>query len=132
MREAKDNFGLQCAPFHEHTATLSMATDTGSKLGAEEKKQLRAIGHSLKPIVTVAGAGLTEGVLAELNRALDDHELIKVKIAVGDRELKHTTITRLCEHSGAILVQTIGNIALILRKAKKPDRNLSNLHRFKD
>lgn len=108
-----------------------MATNTGSKLDAGEKKQLRAIGHSLKPIVTVAGAGLTDGVLAELNRALDDHELIKVKIAVGDRELKHTTISQLCERSGAILVQTIGNVALVLRKAKKPDRALSNLQRFK-
>ena len=53
-----------------------------------DKKYLRSLGHRLKPVVTVAGNGLTETVLAELNRALGDHELIKVKLAVGDRAAK--------------------------------------------
>jgi len=57
-----------------------------------DKKYLRSLGHQLKPVVTVAGNGLTEGVLAELDRALGDHELIKVKLAVGDRETKKATL----------------------------------------
>lgn len=97
----------------------------------ERKKELRAIGHALKPVVTVASGGLSEGVLAELSRALDDHELIKVKIAVGDRALKQQAIAELCEKCQAELVQTIGNVALILRPAKKPNPQLSNLKRIK-
>ena len=49
----------------------------------QDIKQLRAIGHKLKPVVTIAGNGLSEGVITELDRALQDHELIKIKLAVG-------------------------------------------------
>ena len=50
------------------------------------KKQLRSIGHKLKPVVIVAGNGLTDTVLEEIQRALNDHELIKVKLAIVDRQ----------------------------------------------
>ncbi|HEY8570143.1 ribosome assembly RNA-binding protein YhbY [Microbulbifer sp.] len=98
-------------------------------LTADRKKALRTIGHNLKPVVTVAENGLTEGVAAELNRALDDHELIKVKLAVNDREVRRELIAELCQQSGAELVQEIGKIALIFRKADKPNAKLSNLLR---
>ena len=62
---------------------------------SKELRQLRAKAHSLKPVVTVAGKGLTPSVLEELNRALNDHELIKVKIAVGDREQRESVIGEL-------------------------------------
>ena len=52
-----------------------MTKNTGIKI-----RQLRAIGHKLKPVVTISQAGLTDGVSFELDRALRDHELIKVKI----------------------------------------------------
>jgi RNA-binding protein len=112
-----------------------MASDTQIKqspsLSTEDKKHMRTIGHALKPVVMVAGGGLSEGVLAEIDRALNDHELIKVKFAVGDRELKKQLIQQLCEQSRATLIQTIGNVLLILRKAKKPNPQLSNLNRSK-
>ena len=56
----------------------------------EDKKHLRRLGHNLKPVVTIAAKGLSENVGAELDRALNDHELIKVKLAVGDRLAKKT------------------------------------------
>ena len=59
-----------------------------SKKTKPDIKQLRAIGHKLNPVVTIAGKGLSETVSAELDRALTDHELIKVKIAVGSREAR--------------------------------------------
>lgn len=98
-------------------------------LNPKEKKLLRTIGHKLKPIVTIAGQGLTDNVQMEINRALDDHELIKVKINVGDRQLKVDMINRLCERKNTELVQAIGNTALLLRKAKEPNPKLSNLLR---
>ncbi|AMX01823.1 ribosome assembly RNA-binding protein YhbY [Microbulbifer thermotolerans] len=98
-------------------------------LTPDRKKALRSLGHNLKPVVTVAGKGLSEGVMEELNRALEDHELIKVKLMIADRELRHQVIGQLCEQSGAELVQEIGKIALIYRQAEKPDPRLSNLLR---
>ncbi len=98
-------------------------------LSADRKKALRTIGHKLNPIVTVAGNGLTENVLMEINRALEDHELIKVKYAVGDREVKQELIEQTLKICRATLVQGIGNIALLLRAAKEPDPKKSNLLR---
>ncbi len=98
-------------------------------LNAAKKKQFRTIGHNLKPVVTVADKGLTEGVINEALRALNDHELIKVKFAVGDREVKQQLIVDLCQQTEAELVQTIGKIALIYKPAEEPNPMLSNLSR---
>ncbi len=105
-----------------------MSTNT-SKDTPFDHKQLRAIGHKLKPIVTVGGNGLSETVIAELDRALTQHELIKVKLAVGSREAKAAVSAELCDTMGAELVQGIGNIILVLRRAENPDPRLSNLIR---
>jgi len=98
-------------------------------LTSEQKKHYRTIGHNLNPLVTVAGKGLTENIQLEVDRALEDHELIKVKFAVGDREVKKQLIKELAEIVEAEIVQEIGNIALLLRKSEKPDARLSNLLR---
>ena len=87
--------------------------------------------HNLKPVIIVGDKGLSEGLQEELERARNDHELIKIKVASQDRETRHEAITALCESSGAELVQTIGKIAVILRRAKKPNPKLSNLLRHK-
>jgi RNA-binding protein len=100
-----------------------------SKKTNQDIKQLRAIGHKLNPVVTVAGNGLTESVLAELERALGDHELIKVKLAVGSREARTAVAQEICDRSGAELVQSIGNVVVILRRSANPDPRLSNLIR---
>ncbi len=98
-------------------------------LNPKEKKQLRAIGHKLKPLVTIAGKGITEGVQLEIERALHDHELIKIKVVVGDRILRQQVIGQVCADSNSELVQSIGNTALLLKRAKNPDPKLSNLLR---
>ncbi len=100
-----------------------------NKQKSPDSKQLRAIGHKLKPVVTVAGKGLTEGVIAEIERALEQHELIKVKLAVGGGEARREMTTAVCEACGAELVQSVGNMLLILRRSSKPDPRLSNLLR---
>ncbi|QIB65018.1 YhbY family RNA-binding protein [Kineobactrum salinum] len=101
-----------------------------NKKAIQDNKQLRAIGHKLNPVVTIAGNGLSETVLQEIERALQDHELIKVKLAVGDRDTRSALTAELCERTGAELVQSIGNVALIMRRAKQPDPRLSNLMRL--
>jgi len=96
---------------------------------SKDLRQLRAQAHSLKPVVTIAGKGLAPSVLEELDRALNDHELIKVKVAVGDREQRDAMIGELCTQSDAHLVQRVGNIATLLRPNPQADPRKSNLHR---
>ncbi|MCD5980486.1 YhbY family RNA-binding protein [Pseudomonas quasicaspiana] len=98
-------------------------------LTQEQKKQYKSIGHHLKPVLIVADNGLTEGVLAELERALSDHELIKIKLNILDRESRLQAIAELCEAGSADLVQVIGKMALIYRKNPKVNKQLSNVHR---
>ena len=81
-----------------------MSSPNTSTPGSKELRQLRAQAHSLRPVVTVAGKGLAPSVLEESERALNDHELIKVKVAVGDRDQREVVITALCNQTGALLV----------------------------
>jgi len=98
-------------------------------LTTDQKKRLRNVAHTLNPVVTVGGNGLSENVQLEVDRALEDHELIKVKFAVGDRDLKRELIKQLVEIVEAQLVQEIGNIAVLYRPAENPNPKLSNLMR---
>lgn len=100
-------------------------------LSPEQRREYRAIAHNLNPVIIVGDKGLTENLLEELDRALSDHELIKIKVASQDRESRHEAVDALCESSGAEVVQTIGKIAVILRRAKQPNPKLSNLLRHK-
>lgn len=98
-------------------------------LSIQERKRLRQIGHALNPVVMIGGQGLTENVVEETNRALNDHELIKVKIAGEDREARVAVIAEISDVTGAEVVQTIGKIALLYKKAKQQNPKLSNLVR---
>jgi len=98
-------------------------------LSIQERKRLRQIGHALNPVVMIGGQGLTEGVIEETNRALNDHELIKVKIAGEDREARGQVIDALIEATGAQAVQKLGKIVLLYKKAAKQNQHLSNLVR---
>lgn len=100
-----------------------------SKKSHQDTRQLRAIGHKLKPVVTVAGNGLSEGVINEIERALNQHELIKIKLSVGNRDTRTAVAEEICERSGAEIVQSIGNVILVLRRTAEPDPKLSNLLR---
>jgi RNA-binding protein len=102
-------------------ATLYMS------LSNEQKKRYRSIGHELHPVVTIAANGLSDTVLAEVNRALDDHELIKIKIVITDRDQRSQLIKQLCQKTQATDVQQIGKVALLLREAKRPNMKLSNI-----
>ncbi|MDW5378687.1 ribosome assembly RNA-binding protein YhbY [Halomonas sp. HP20-15] len=101
-------------------------------LSQAQKKAFRSIGHHLSPLVTVADNGITEGVVGELKRALNDHELVKVKIAVGERDTRNALAEQLASDSGAELVQTIGKMALLYRHNPKANPKLSNITRFEE
>jgi len=98
-------------------------------LSAADKKQYRAIAHNLNPVIIVGDKGLSEGLMDELNRALKDHELIKVKIAIGDRDDRSKIIKDIAYRTGSEVVQTIGKMVILLKKNPKPNPKLSNLIR---
>ncbi|MDH3588363.1 MAG: YhbY family RNA-binding protein [Gammaproteobacteria bacterium] len=81
-----------------------------------QKKRLRGRGHDLKAVVIIGSAGLTAAVNAEIDIALDAHELIKLKVRVGDRNARDTTIKTICAEHKAELVQRVGNTALLYRQ----------------
>lgn len=84
-----------------------------------EIKQLRAKAHNLNPVVMIGQLGLTEAVLAEIDHALNAHELIKVKIR-AEKEERLQISQQICQASDAELIQNIGQIAVIYRK--NPDK----------
>ncbi|MDA0954527.1 MAG: YhbY family RNA-binding protein [Proteobacteria bacterium] len=94
-----------------------------------DKRHYKGIGHKLKPVVTIAGAGLTDNIMAELDRALNDHELIKIKCNGIERDSKTELIATVCSALKAEAVQSIGGTALLLRKSAKANPKLSNLIR---
>ena len=101
-------------------------------LSQAQKKAFRSIGHHLDPVVTVSENGLSEGVLAELDRALRDHELVKVKLALSEREDRTAVLEALVAESKAELVQKIGKVALFYRHNPKANPKLSNIKRFEE
>ena len=86
------------------------------KLSESQKKFLRGMGHRLKPIITIGSGGLSESVRKEFDSSIAHHELIKVRVRVGDREARDAIISALCDEHSAELVTRIGNVALIYRK----------------
>lgn len=90
------------------------------KLTDAQRKFLRRRGHALKPVVTIGAARVTDAVLAELNNALEHHELIKIRIRAEDRAERNALLDRLLRESGAALVQRVGHIALVYRPAEAP------------
>lgn len=98
-------------------------------LSPAETKRFRRIGHELKPVVMTGGQGLTDAVVAEVDRALEDHELIKVRINGEDREVRAAEMADLARRTRAEKVQVIGKIVLLYRAARKPSPKLSNLLR---
>lgn len=84
-------------------------------LSESRKKFLRGLGHQLKPVITVADAGLSSSVMQEFESTISQHELIKVRIRAGSRESRDALIDDLCRQGPAKLIQRIGNVALIYR-----------------
>lgn len=88
-------------------------------MNTAEIRKLRAAAHNLNPVVMIGQAGLTAAVLAEVEGALNAHELIKVKVR-AEKAQRLQISQQICATTGAVLVQNIGQIAVIYRK--NPDK----------
>jgi RNA-binding protein len=94
-------------------------------LDKDKKKAFVVEAHALKPVVMIGNKGLTDNILAEIDIALNHHELIKIKIA-ADRDAREILTNEIIEKTGAELIQSIGQTATIYREKpeeeKKPKR----------
>ncbi len=93
------------------------------QLSEKQKRFLRGLGHQLHPIVTIGQKGMRETIMSEIEQALTSHELVKIKINIGEHAERDATVAEISEATGAMLVQRIGNTALYYRanpKKKKP------------
>lgn len=90
------------------------------ELTETQKKRLRTRAHDLKPVVMIGQHGLKPTVLEEVTNALDYHQLIKVKLSVGDRDLRDDMLQQIVQYSQATLIQRVGNMAVLYRR--NPDR----------
>lgn len=88
-------------------------------LSTKQKQFLKGLAHHLSPVVMLGGNGLTEGVLAEIDNALNHHELIKVKISGADRETKQLIIDAIVRETQSSNVQTIGHILVLYRPSEE-------------
>jgi len=92
-------------------------------------KRLKGIGHDLKPIVMIGNKGITPSIAEEIDRALTDHELIKVKLPAGSKEERDVIGAQLATAANATLIHSIGRMALLLRQNPNANPKLSNLAR---
>ena len=84
-------------------------------LSEAKRKYLRRLGHDRSPVVLIGNAGLGPNLIAEMDRALVDHELVKVRARVGDRDLRDQILAELATATRSEIVQRIGHVALYYR-----------------
>ena len=86
-------------------------------LTPSQKRYLRGLAHPLKPVVLMGAKGLTDAVLAEIDLALEHHELVKV--SADDREAREATIAEIAKRTSSALVQRVGHTATLYRRSSE-------------
>lgn len=105
---------VTCALFRSRNLRLTAPSLTNAQI-----RFLRGQAHGLKAMLQVGGKGVTPAVVAEIVQALEDHELIKVKVAAEDRDARDALVVQLAEDAGAALVQRIGHTAVLYRPSRE-------------
>lgn len=93
------------------------------QLTEKQCRHLRGLAHPLKPVILLGNAGLTPAVVAETDRALRDHELIKVRLPGLERGARDTTLAELAQRTSSTMVTRIGHVAVLYR----PDPELPKI-----
>jgi RNA-binding protein len=88
-------------------------------LNKKQIQYLKGVAHSLKPIVLLGNNGLTEAVVAEIDFALNHHELIKVKIPTDNKETKELIVEAICRETNSTKIQVIGKTLIIYRQSEE-------------
>ena len=86
------------------------------QLDSADRRSLRARAHALHPVVIVSSAGLADTVMAEMERCLNAHELIKIRVLGDGRLQREELLAQICKRTGASPVQHIGKILVVYRE----------------
>ena len=92
-----------------------LPTPAAPPLTTKERASLKARAHALEPVVRIGHAGVTDAVVAEIDRALQAHELIKVKVGEGDRNERALHADTIGARTGAAVVQRVGRVLILWR-----------------
>mgnify|MGYP000961763161 CR=1 FL=1 len=90
-----------------------------AELRGKDRRALRALGHHLRPVVQIGHQGVTPAVVEATSRALDDHELVKVKVLESAPEDRFETARSLAEATSSELVQVLGRTILLYRPSEE-------------
>ncbi len=90
-------------------------------VSSAERKALKARAHRLEPVVLIGGEGLSDAVIAEIERALAAHELIKVRAPGLERAEREALLLEISARCGAQAVQHIGKVLVLYRKAPREE-----------
>ena len=93
------------------------------ELTSRRRSELRAEAHKLNPVVIIGDKGLTDEVMAEIDRALKAHELIKIRAATDDRDARDVWMESICEKLEAHPVQQIGKVLVVYREKPAQERS---------
>jgi len=91
------------------------------ELSGSDRRHLRSLAHALDPVVQIGAAGVTPGAIAALDRALTDHELVKVRIA-RERDERRAIADALADETRSALAGLIGHVAVLYRPAPDAER----------
>ncbi|HVW65538.1 MAG TPA: YhbY family RNA-binding protein [Nitrosospira sp.] len=83
------------------------------------RRMLAATAHGMRPVVMIGEAGLSENVMHELDLGLKSHQLIKVRVSIGERKIRNGLLEEICRRLAAAPVQHIGKILVIYRPEPK-------------
>ncbi len=106
---------VQYAGYDRFHSIIRPNRSTNMSIDKSLNKTLRGRAHDLQPVVRIGQGGLTENVLLEIERALGDHELIKISVKLADKAARDAALDTICKESGADRVDRIGNIAVLYR-----------------
>ncbi|MGB1197518.1 MAG: ribosome assembly RNA-binding protein YhbY [Thalassotalea sp.] len=96
-------------------------------LNKKQIQHLKGLAHSLKPVVLLGSNGLTEAVVAEIDYALNHHELIKIKIPTDDRETKALIVEAIVRETQGVKVQVIGKTLVLYRQSAEKKISIPKL-----
>lgn len=98
-----------------------MTSQAAPVLSGSERRTLRRLAHPLRPVVQAGGAGVTDALVGAVDRALADHELIKLQIA-GERDERRRVAEAVAERTHSALAGLVGRVAILYRPAADPAR----------
>lgn len=96
-------------------------------LTGKQKNYLRGIAHNLNPVVMIGGKGLTDAVMNEIELALDQHELIKIKLPSNEKSEKVAIVAQITSATNSEPVQLIGRVGVVYRASDEAKITIPNI-----